>query len=101
MRASALPLLATSSALLPLLSLAISFDCSHIRAHGKKFNFEKIGGPHTVSKVEEFPPSIHNTTWAVDLCGTLKKDKNLPAGDQCPGGSYGRHCRAWVGGIAG
>ncbi|ERF70823.1 hypothetical protein EPUS_02345 [Endocarpon pusillum Z07020] len=77
-----------ASLLLPSLSTALTFECSHIRVKGKKYNFEKIGGPHTVSVIEHSPPSIHNTTWAVDLCGTLKKDKEVPAGDQCPSGSY-------------
>ena len=90
MKPSALPFLATSL-LIPSLSTALSLDCSHIRAHGKKFNFEKIGGPHSVSVIEHSPPSIHNTTWTVNLCGTLKKDKNIKPADQCPGGSYGRH----------
>jgi autophagy-related protein 27 len=90
MKPSALPFVATSL-LLPSLSIALTFDCSNIQVKGKKFNFEKIGGPHTVSVVEHFPPSIHNTTWTVDLCDTLKKDKNIPAGDQCLGGSQGRH----------
>lgn len=88
MKPSALPTV-VSFLLLP--SLSIAFDCSHIRAHGKKFNFEKIRGPHTVSVVEHSPPSIHNTTWAVDLCGTLKKSKDIKPGDQCPGGSYGSY----------
>lgn len=90
MKPSPLHFLATSL-LLPSLSSAVSLDCSHIRADGKKFNFEKIGGPHSVSVIEQRPPSIHNTTWTVDLCGTLKKDKKIKAEYQCPGGTYGRY----------
>jgi autophagy-related protein 27 len=90
MKPSALPFIATSL-LLPSLSIALTFDCSNIQVNRRKFNFEKIKGPHTVSVIEHFPPSIHNTTWIVDLCDTLKKDKDTAPGDQCPGGSQGRY----------
>jgi autophagy-related protein 27 len=89
MKPTTLPLL-TASLLLSSLSFALTFDCSHIRAHGKKFNFEKIGGPHSVSVIENFPPSVHNTTWTVDLCGPLKKVPGVKPDDQCTTGTYGR-----------
>jgi Autophagy-related protein 27 len=42
-----------------------------------------------VSVIEKFPPSVHNTTWTVDLCGALKKDKKIESKNQCPTGTYG------------
>jgi autophagy-related protein 27 len=88
MRLSELPILA-ASLLLPSLGTAVSIDCSNVRVKGTRFNFAKLGGPHSTSDIEPLPPSIHNTTWTVDLCGPLKKDKNIEAKYQCPGGTYG------------
>jgi autophagy-related protein 27 len=71
-------------------SSAFTFECNHIRYQGKKYNFSKIGGPHSVSYIDEdHPPSIHNYTFTVDLCGTLKKEKGVKSEEQCDSGTYG------------
>lgn len=31
---------------------------------------------------------MHNTTWTVDICQPLRKDKKLPSADQCPAGTH-------------
>jgi hypothetical protein len=80
---AALPLLFASfvSALTP--------GCDHIRIGGKKFDLHKLGGPHSVlTHDESHPPAMHNTTWTVDICQPLRKEKKLPNADQCPSGTH-------------
>ena len=31
---------------------------------------------------------MHNTTWTVDICQPLRKEKKLPSADQCPAGPH-------------
>jgi hypothetical protein len=75
--------------LLASLASALTPGCEHIRIGGKKFDLHKIGGPHSISTHDEsHPPAMHNTTWTVDICQPLRKDKKLPSADQCPSGTY-------------
>jgi hypothetical protein len=62
---------------------AVSLDCRKILVDGQKFNFEKLGGPKTVHNIESKPPSIVNTTFTVDLCDTLKKEKDTKKEQNC------------------
>ena len=85
--------LTSSAVALPLLfaslTSALTTNCGHIRIGGKKFNLLKLDGPHSVFTHDEaHPPAMHNTTWTVDICKPLKKDKNLPSANQCPAGTY-------------
>jgi hypothetical protein len=76
--------------LLSTLTSALTLDCSHIRVDRKKFNLEKLGGPHSITVVDKFrPPSIHNTTYTVDICHQLDRDADVPKAEQCPRGTYG------------
>lgn len=88
MRKGAGFLLATTSLLLSIRAV-ISLDCSHIRHNHKKYNFEELHGPHSVSVVDHVPPSIHNSTYTIDLCNPLKKKEGIPREDQCPTGTHG------------
>lgn len=68
---------------------ALTPGCDHIRIGGKKFDLHKLGGPHSVSTHDELhPPAMHNTTWTVDICQPLRKEKKLPNADQCPSGTH-------------
>lgn len=73
--------------LLPAYASALSLDCKQIRDDGHTFNLEKLGGPKTVHRVQWEPPSIENTTFTIDVCNPLKKDKNAKKGEDCPGGT--------------
>ena len=76
--------------LLSTLISALTLDCSHIRVDKKKFNLEKLGGPHSITVVDKSrPPSIHNTTYTVDICHQLDRDADVPKAEQCPRGTYG------------
>jgi len=78
----ALPLLFST------LASSITLNCENILVDKKKFNFGKLGGPHVLYVNDESrPPAIHNTTYTIDLCQPLKKVKNIPSADQCPGGT--------------
>lgn len=69
---------------------AITHDCSHMRTEGVKFDFSKLGGPHSVSTVDkDRPPSVYNTTWTVDICKQLEREKEVDKADQCQQGTYG------------
>jgi len=71
------------------LSSALTFQCDHIRVDKKKFDLSKLGGPHELLvHDEDRPPAIYNTTYTVDICQPLRKDKKLPSGDQCPSGTH-------------
>ena len=69
--------------LVPAAVSAVQLDCKKILVDGQKFNFEKLGGPKTVHNIESKPPSIVNTTFTVDLCDPLKKEKDTKKEQNC------------------
>lgn len=74
--------------LLPAAISAVTFDCKHIRAGGKDFNFEKLGGPKTVNDQKLTYPSITNTTFTIDICKPLPRSKDKDKHkEECPGGT--------------
>ena len=76
------------------LSQAVSLDCSHIRVDKKSFDLSKLAGPHSVLLQDnDKPPAVYNTTWTVDICAPLKKQKKVPSEDQCPTGTRGKVLR--------
>ncbi|KAI9652929.1 MAG: hypothetical protein M1829_001356 [Trizodia sp. TS-e1964] len=69
--------------LCPSLSLAFSLDCKYIRVDETSFNFEALGGPHTVSNSDNStPPS--NTTYTIDICDFLRPGSSE---QKCPQGT--------------
>lgn len=92
----------TLSVTVPLLfstlTSALTLDCTHIRVDKKKFNFEKLGGPHSITIIDkDRPPAIHNTTYTIDICHQLDK-VDRPKAEQCPRGTYGMK-ESWAGRI--
>lgn len=74
--------------LLPAAISAVTFDCKHIRAGGKDFNFEKLGGPKEVNYQRLTSPSITNTTFTIDVCKPLPRNKDKDkAKEECPTGT--------------
>jgi len=87
MRTTTLSVL-TIPLLLSALTSALTLDCSHIRVDKKKFNFEKLSGPHSVTIVDkDRPPSIHNITYSIDICQPLRPDSKIPKAERCPQGT--------------
>ncbi|TKA71873.1 hypothetical protein B0A49_04521 [Cryomyces minteri] len=72
---------------LPSLISAISLDCSKILVDGQSFNLKALGGPHSVHWIRETPPSLSNTTFTIDICQPLKRTKDVPKSNECPGGT--------------
>lgn len=71
--------------LLSSFTTANNLDCQKVQVDKKKFDFSKIGGPHSILVQDtEAHPSKSNTTWTVDLCQALQKPKGVPKGDTCP-----------------
>ena len=64
-------------------------DCSNIVINSKKFNLDRLGGPHSVVTTLDTPPSVTNTSYTVDICHPLKRKGDIPKGEQCPGGTKG------------
>lgn len=73
--------------LLSATTSALSFDCNHIRVDEQSFNLEKLGGPKTVHHAVWASPSIENTTFTIDICNPLKKDKEAKKNKDCPLGT--------------
>lgn len=82
------PHLVTVSALVAL-AQAVSFDCSRVVTDGVSFDLSKLTGPHSVSWIEEQPPSVSNTTFTIDICQPLRKDSSLNDKEQCETGTRG------------
>lgn len=75
------------STLFPLAPFASAFDCNHIRVDGISFDLSRLGGPHSLSHIENTPPSVTNTSFTFDICKPLPKDPRVPDSEQCVGGT--------------
>lgn len=53
---------------------------------GHTYNLQALAGPHVVVTGEYTRPTYHNTTYAIDVCGALKKEGD---GEGCPEGTRG------------
>ena len=76
--------------LVPSLATAISLDCSAARDDGVSFNFKTLEGPHALYRIKEHPNGIINTTFTIDICRPLQKQKGVPKEEDCPNNSRGR-----------
>ena len=92
--ASSRPSLAYSlsaALLIPSLAAAVSFDCREVITGRHKFDLSPLGGHHSVSHAVRSAPNVLNTTYTVDICQKLGRDKNAPYENQCPEGTRGKH----------
>ena len=64
-----------------------SWDCQ-VTIDKVRFNLQALGGLHTLGVSHATPPTVTNTTYAVDLCAALPIDKEIDAAEQCPEGTY-------------
>jgi len=71
---------------------AMSWGCETLQS-GLKYDFKSLAGPHKVISSRWTPPTTQNTTWIIDPCGPLQKDKDSDAKEQCQAGTYGRSPR--------
>ena len=67
-------------------SITAVFDCKNIRADDHSFNFAALSGPKQINWQRKTFPSITNTTFTIDICDTLKKEKDKLK-EQCPTGT--------------
>ena len=74
--------------LLPASISALTLDCSHIRVDEQSFNLKKLGGPKTIHRTRWEPPSVENTTFTLDICGPLERDKKAKKYEDCPAGTW-------------
>ncbi len=78
------------SILFPALIAAVgNLDCGNIVTDGKPWDLSKLGGPRSVMTSHETPPTIHNTTYTIDICRPLKRSGEVEKGYECPGGTRG------------
>ena len=89
MRASSFSALSLVLLLLSNFANAITLDCQKIVADGQKFNLQSLDDPYTLYKIEKHPPTISNTTFTLNICRPLKKDKDAAKDEDCPNGSRG------------
>jgi len=66
---------------------AMSWGCETLQS-GLKYDFKSLAGPHRVISSRSTPPTTQNTTWIIDPCGPLQKDKDSDAKEQCQAGTY-------------
>ena len=92
MRLSPYPHLRLSSVVVLTTSLptAISLTCSDVRADGVSFDFGALGGPHSLYKIKEHPNGVINTTFTIDICQPLAKQKGVAKEEDCPNNTRGR-----------
>lgn len=69
--------------LLPATISAVTFGCEHIQVDKQSFDLHHLGGPKSVHFLSSSPPSISNTTFTIDICDALVRDKKLPNEEQC------------------
>lgn len=80
--------------LISSLSTAISLTCSDARVDGVSFDFEALGGPHSLYKIKEHPNGVIKTTFTIDICRFLEKQKGVAKEEDCPNNTRGRP-RSW------
>lgn len=73
--------------LLAVCSHAISLDCSNVRDGGVSFNLKSLGGPHSVYRIEDHTDTYKNTTFTIDICRPLVREKGIPKKESCPNGA--------------
>ncbi|KAI5858758.1 autophagy-related protein 27 [Tricharina praecox] len=66
---------------------ATSWGCQTVQS-GLTYDFKSLGGAHSVVSSISTPPTIQNTTWSIDPCAPLQKNKDTDAKEQCPDGTY-------------
>ena len=87
MRSPAMPSYLAILLALPVAITASTLDCAKIRVEKQDFDLSAIGGPKTVHYQEYDPPTIANTTFTIDICDNIKRDKEIDNSKQCPMGT--------------
>lgn len=59
------------SSVLPSLSAALTFDCSHINVDKYKYDFSPLSGVHELYHVNETETAVTNTTYVLNICKNL------------------------------
>ncbi|ORY80034.1 autophagy-related protein 27 [Protomyces lactucae-debilis] len=66
---------------------AADWDCE-VTLDKVRFNLNALAGVHRLTVSHSTPPTITNTTYALDLCSPLPLDKNVDAAEQCPENTF-------------
>ena len=61
----------------------MTFDCANFVVDKHRYNFEELGGPHTVHWTRDEPPSISDFAFTLDICKNLPRVKGVPKEEQC------------------
>lgn len=69
---------------------AAMLSCDRVVADKQIFDFSALKGPHSVVTTLHTPPTEQNVTYTLDLCGPLKRKGDVPKGEECPNGSWGK-----------
>jgi autophagy-related protein 27 len=76
-------LLATASTVFA----GVGFDCKQVVANRVTWDLSPLGGPHSVHWVKETPPTVENTTFTINICKGLGRDKEEHKDNQCDHGT--------------
>ncbi|KAJ5450272.1 uncharacterized protein N7458_006721 [Penicillium daleae] len=79
------------SSVLPSLSAALTFDCSHINVDKYKYDFSPLSGVHELYHVNETETAVTNTTYVLNICKNLGS-KAADRGDDGKCGQTKRIC---------
>ncbi|KAK4122557.1 hypothetical protein N657DRAFT_575272 [Parathielavia appendiculata] len=61
--------------------------CDNLVVDGHKYNLGALAGPHAVVTSEYTPPTHHNTTYTIDVCGPLVRRGEVDRAERCPDGT--------------
>lgn len=64
-----------------------AWSCGSIELGDSKYDFTALDDEYTISLQTKTPPTIRHTTYTLNPCSSLKKDKDVSEEDQCAPGT--------------
>ena len=75
--------------LAPWLAIAYTINCDNVVVQKKQFNLGALDNQYSLYTIDEHPPTVDNTTFAINFCRRLDKRGDIDTKEDCPVGSRG------------
>ena len=75
--------------LAPWLANAYIINCENVVVQKKQFNLGALDNQYSLYTIDQHPPTVDNTTFAINFCRGLKKREDIDTKEDCPVGSRG------------